>query len=177
MVYRLSVQKIVEYLRFKVARLATPNILEVSRTLVRGLAKDGLMEDGKENLLQSKCSKCWQVLPHSNDPSGLYCLRLTCAIPTSKYTNCVICLIRVRGPFLELFAVEKPCSFSELHRYLKSTEEATINTANVRHVKEKIDIGKEEKKRKNAKASQGVEKLKKANVSGMAKLSSFFKKS
>lgn len=34
----------------------------------------------------------------------------------------------------------------------------------------------EEKKRKGAKESQGVEKLKKANVNGMAKLSSFFKK-
>lgn len=33
-----------------------------------------------------------------------------------------------------------------------------------------------EKKRKAAKGSHGVETLKKANVNGMAKLSSFFKK-
>jgi len=33
-----------------------------------------------------------------------------------------------------------------------------------------------DKKRKASKASQGVESLKKANVNGMAKLSSFFKK-
>jgi len=33
-----------------------------------------------------------------------------------------------------------------------------------------------EKKRKASKASQGVESLKKVNVNGMAKLSSFFKK-
>jgi len=43
--------KLVEYLRVKVARLATPEVFEVSRTLIRGLAKDGLMEDGKEDLL------------------------------------------------------------------------------------------------------------------------------
>lgn len=33
-----------------------------------------------------------------------------------------------------------------------------------------------DKKRKAARASQGVESLKKVNVNGMAKLSSFFKK-
>ena len=53
-VYRLSLQKIVEYLRLKVARLANAEVLEISRTLIRGLAKDGLMEGGKENLLRSE---------------------------------------------------------------------------------------------------------------------------
>ncbi|KAJ7859693.1 ribonuclease H2, subunit B [Mycena leptocephala] len=51
-VYRFSPQKVVEYLRVKVERLSTPKTIEVSRTLVRNLAKDGLMEDGKENLLE-----------------------------------------------------------------------------------------------------------------------------
>lgn len=54
-VYRLSLQKIVAYFRVKAARLAIPEVLEVSRTSIRGLAKDGLLEDGKEELLQSKC--------------------------------------------------------------------------------------------------------------------------
>jgi ribonuclease H2 subunit B len=40
-----------------------------------------------------------------------------------------------------------------------------------------LKVGGEDKKRKTAKGSQGVEKLKKVNVNGMAKLSSFFKKS
>lgn len=53
-VYRYSSTKIVDYLRAKVARLATPQVFEGSRTLIRGLAKDGLMEDGKENLLEGK---------------------------------------------------------------------------------------------------------------------------
>ena len=37
--------------------------------------------------------------------------------------------------------------------------------------------GGAEKKRKGQKGSQGVEKLKKANVKGMAQISSFFQKS
>ncbi|KAJ7079127.1 ribonuclease H2, subunit B [Mycena belliarum] len=51
-VYRFSPDKVVEYLRIKVQRLSTPETVEVSRTLVRNLAKDGLMEDGKETLLE-----------------------------------------------------------------------------------------------------------------------------
>jgi ribonuclease H2 subunit B len=53
-VYRFSPQKVVEYLRVKVERLSTPKTIEASRTLVRNLAKDGLMEDGKENLLEGQ---------------------------------------------------------------------------------------------------------------------------
>ncbi|KAJ7747352.1 ribonuclease H2, subunit B [Mycena metata] len=51
-VYRFSEPKVVEYLRVKVQRLSTPETVEVSRTMIRNLAKDGLMEDGKENLLE-----------------------------------------------------------------------------------------------------------------------------
>jgi hypothetical protein len=51
-VYRYSPAKLVEYLRVKVSRLSNPQIFEGSRTLIRGLARDGLMEDGKEELLE-----------------------------------------------------------------------------------------------------------------------------
>ncbi|KAG6866716.1 hypothetical protein C0991_011375 [Blastosporella zonata] len=51
-VYRLSEAKVLEYLRSKVTRLSSPNALEVSKSIIRTLAKDGLMEDGKEDLLQ-----------------------------------------------------------------------------------------------------------------------------
>lgn len=49
---------------------------------------------------------------------------------------------------------------------------------NARKVKTKAPTtkGGGDKKRKAAKGSHGVETLKKANVNGMAKLSSFFKK-
>jgi ribonuclease H2 subunit B len=55
-VYRYSPTKVLEYLRIKVARLARPEVFERSRTLIRGLAKDGLMEDGKEDLLEGTVS-------------------------------------------------------------------------------------------------------------------------
>ncbi|KAJ7680532.1 ribonuclease H2, subunit B [Mycena polygramma] len=51
-VYRFSPEKVVQYLRVKVERLSTAETVEASRTMVRGLARDGLMEDGKEMLLE-----------------------------------------------------------------------------------------------------------------------------
>ncbi|KAJ7217837.1 ribonuclease H2, subunit B [Mycena pura] len=51
-VYRFSSEKVVEYLRTKIERLSTPEAADISRTVVRSLAKDGLLEDGKEELLQ-----------------------------------------------------------------------------------------------------------------------------
>ena len=70
-------------------------------------------------------------------------------------------------------------SFTELDEYLKRTKaEATVITGTVKHGKDKKVVATEEKKkRKSTKASQGVERLKKVNVNGMTKLSSFFKKS
>ena len=59
-VYRFSVPKLIEYLRTKVARIATPETFECCKTLIRGLAKQGLMEDGKEDLLQ--CENCYSSL-------------------------------------------------------------------------------------------------------------------
>lgn len=50
-VYRFSPSKINEYLRRKVAHLETCAGVIESRTIVRELAKDGLMEDGREDLL------------------------------------------------------------------------------------------------------------------------------
>lgn len=57
-VYRFSLPKLVEYLRAKVVRLATTEVIECSRTLVRNLAKDGLMEDGKDELLECTSLFC-----------------------------------------------------------------------------------------------------------------------
>lgn len=50
--YRYSETKLLEYMRKKATRLAEPRVNELSKTVVRSLAKDGLMEDGKEELLQ-----------------------------------------------------------------------------------------------------------------------------
>lgn len=47
-------QTIVDYLRKKVTRLVAANDFLESLTVVRLLAKDGLMEDGKEALLKGE---------------------------------------------------------------------------------------------------------------------------
>ncbi|KIM91894.1 hypothetical protein PILCRDRAFT_809883 [Piloderma croceum F 1598] len=153
-VYRYSLPKLVEYLRVKVARLATIEMIESSRTLIRGLAKDGLMEDGKEDLLESGRIKAG-------------CDLVSQYIPTSVYT-----------------ALLASYDFTKLDAYLQTLhdEAAALVVANTITSKSKsktkdIDNGNDDKKRKNkAKTSQGVDKLKKANINGMAKMSSFFKK-
>lgn len=70
-------------------------------------------------------------------------------------------------------------SFTELEEYLKRVEAETIvTTGSAKHEKDKkVSATGTSKKRKATKGSQGVEKLKKVNVNGMAKLSSFFSKS
>lgn len=40
-----------------------PQIMDRSRTIVRGLAKEGLMDDGKEDLLESVYRLVYKVVP------------------------------------------------------------------------------------------------------------------
>lgn len=70
-------------------------------------------------------------------------------------------------------------SFTKLDAYLKSVHDeaalTTVSTKPSKTKKGKDEDHKEDKKRKLVgKASQGVDKLKKANITGMAKMSSFF---
>ena len=73
-------------------------------------------------------------------------------------------------------------SFSRLNEYLDANKEEALKVAAVAPTKTQAKIKEDnkmkgmEKKRKGAKSSQGVEKLKKVDTSGMAKLSSFFNK-
>ena len=53
-VYRYSSTQVQQYLRKKVARLSSQEVSELSRTVTRNFAKDGLLEDGKESLLTSE---------------------------------------------------------------------------------------------------------------------------
>ena len=53
-VYRYSEDKVMEYLQAKVSRLSKHAVAEKSRTIIRNLAKDGLMDDGKEDLLERR---------------------------------------------------------------------------------------------------------------------------
>lgn len=49
--YRFSYLKSLAYLRAKVDRLCDAAVVDSSRTLTRALTKEGLMDDGKEDLL------------------------------------------------------------------------------------------------------------------------------
>lgn len=51
-VFRYSHSRMLDYLVKKANRLADGNFIKNSRTLERELAKDGLMDDGKEELLR-----------------------------------------------------------------------------------------------------------------------------
>ncbi|KZT08343.1 uncharacterized protein LAESUDRAFT_697204 [Laetiporus sulphureus 93-53] len=152
-VYRYSHEKAIEYLHTKVARLAKPEICEVSKTVIRQLAKDGLMDDEKETLLHSARVKA-------------ACDLVSQYISPETYSS-----------LLAKF------DFAELQSYLQAiqTEQAAAaaeatNSGNAKKSKSKNGDTAEKKRKAQSKASQGVEKLKKANVKGMAKISSFFQK-
>lgn len=51
-VYRYSQERAIQYLKRKVDRLVQSKDLDQSKTITRILARDGLMEDGKENILE-----------------------------------------------------------------------------------------------------------------------------
>lgn len=75
----------------------------------------------------------------------------------------------------------RPSSFTELDAYMKVLKEeamalsaVNMNAVEARESKEQKDAGNEKKRK--AKGSVGVEKLKKANIKGMSKLSAFFQK-
>ncbi len=50
-VYRFSPTKVVDYVRKKVDHMSSFPVIEMSRSITRNLAKDGLLDDGKEKLL------------------------------------------------------------------------------------------------------------------------------
>ncbi|KAI0081258.1 hypothetical protein K474DRAFT_1635966 [Panus rudis PR-1116 ss-1] len=153
-VYRYSPERVVKYLKNKVSRVANPTLLDGSRTIVRSLAKDGLMEDGKESLLESGR------------------LRAACDL-ISHYTPPDI--------FDSLLA---SYDFAALNAHLEAAQQETaaLAASKMANVEAKESKGSKDttdaaKKRKAAaKGSHGVEQLKKVNVKGMAKLSTFFQK-
>ncbi|CCM01488.1 uncharacterized protein FIBRA_03542 [Fibroporia radiculosa] len=154
-VFRYSPRKVLDYLRTKVARLAKPDICEKSRTLVRIMAKDGIMEDGKEHLLESARTRA-------------ACELISQYIPEDIFTT-----------LLESY------DFAELDTHLQMMRDDLAAQAAHDSNETKTRKGKaskaanndaDKKRKAQTKASNGVEKLKKVNVKGMAKISSFFQK-
>ncbi|KAI0093265.1 ribonuclease H2, subunit B [Irpex rosettiformis] len=152
-VYRYSPDKVLEYLKSKVDKLNSPVLLETSKTLVRAWAKEGLMEDGKEALLEagqlkSACDLVCQYAPPN-----------------------------VRTALLASY------DFAPLDSYLKTLQEeaaflaaSEMSKAEARESKTSgsTDKGGDKKRKSTAKASVGVTKLKKASTTGMSKISTFF---
>ncbi|KAF8482899.1 ribonuclease H2, subunit B [Russula ochroleuca] len=150
-VYRYSEDKVIEYLQAKVSRLSKHAVAEKSRTLIRNLAKDGLMDDGKENLLE------------------LGRLRMACNLVSQYVTRDVYAALIAKYDFTPLDAHIKALKDQEIANTLAGAQAKKPRAAD--------GVEDDGKKRKaKSKASQGVEKLKKANVSGMSKISSFFQK-
>ncbi|EMD37888.1 hypothetical protein CERSUDRAFT_114528 [Gelatoporia subvermispora B] len=152
-VYRFSTLHTMEYLQLKVGNLRRPEILESSKTILRNLAKDGLMEDGKETLLELARTRA-------------ACELVSQYLPRDLYTTLL-------GSY----------DFAPLDAYLKTLreEEATLAAADMskvemRESQTQSSASGDKKRKGQTKASYGVEKLKKANVKGMSKISSFFQK-
>ena len=53
-VYRYSATCVQDYLKGKVTRLSGHHISEMSRTITRNFARDGLLDEGKETVLAGK---------------------------------------------------------------------------------------------------------------------------
>lgn len=148
-VYRYSPDIVVESLKKKVTRLNSQSIFEASRTLTRGLAKDGLMDDGKDHLLE------------------LGRLKAACDLVSHYVPE------HLQKRLLASY------DFTALDTHLKSLNDeaaalaaADMNKMELKESKSSATEKAAGKKRKTA--STGVEKLKKVNTKGMAKLSTFF---
>jgi len=81
------------------------------------------------------------------------------------------CVLSPKSPTLVLTLY----SLAALHKHIQtnSVDGALKSATNTKDAESKAEA---DKKRKAVKASAGVEKLKKANVKGMAKMTSFFTK-
>ncbi|KAG2150542.1 ribonuclease H2, subunit B [Suillus clintonianus] len=172
-VYRYSHDIVLENLKRKVGRLSDPRVAEMSRTLVRNLAKDGLMDDGKEELLESgriklACELLSQYLPRDV---------LQDLIASYDFSKLDAHLKTIRDEELALLAVAP-----DTRKRTKATKAVAAGDKNQKRKKDAKNTDADaagdgdKKKKKDAKSSHGVEQLKKASVAGMSKLSTFFTK-
>lgn len=175
-VYRYSHDVVLENLKSKVGRLSDPRVAEISRTLVRSLAKDGLMDDGKEELLELgriklACELLSQYLPRDilQELIASYDLsKLDAHVKTVRDEE--LALLAVAPDTRKRAKPAKSVAAGDKNQKRKKDTKATASADG-----NAADEG-DKKKKKDAKSSHGVEKLKKANVAGMSKLSTFFTK-
>lgn len=152
-VFRFSEDKYAKYLVKKARRLGESNVLLKCETLVRGLAKNDLMDDNKEALLRAGLCK------------------VSCEL-VSQYIPPEI--------FKELLA---NFDFAALDAHIQELDRSSlalsIQESGKDSKKSQVQQTEESsgsKRKAAAQGSKGVDKLKKANIKGMAKLSTFFQK-
>ena len=196
-VYRFSLQKMLQLLQTKVARLSTPEFAKATRSINRSLAKDGLGPDENvsEDLRQGPYFPSFQSLtPTHSRTEGR--TKLACQL-VSQYLpeNISEALLasyryaRARCPtHVPRFSTNcQSSSFTSLDAHLESLETDAYLPAASSTANGKGDTGKKgsvaagangnSKKRKaETQASNGVKKLQKTDTAGMNKLSSFFGK-
>ncbi|KZT43614.1 hypothetical protein SISSUDRAFT_1057612 [Sistotremastrum suecicum HHB10207 ss-3] len=145
-VVRFSETKWLEVLAAKIARLARPEVAGNFKTITRSLARDGLLSEEHASLTELGRIKC------ACDMVSQYLSADMASTLLSRY------------------------DLSSLTQHLDKLDQESVMKVEVEK-KKTTGNAKETKKRKaNRQASKGVEKLMKANTTGMAKLSSFFKK-
>jgi len=145
-VYRYSRVKLLQYLSSKVSHLSQSVVFDTYPSLQRQLAKDGLLDLEKKEL--QKAGR----------------LRIACEI-VSQYLT----------PDLsqELIALYE---LAALNEYVRTLAEETIVITSARSVGNAREATNDKKRKAVTQLSNGVSKLMKVNTSGMAKISSFFKK-
>ncbi|KAH9061335.1 ribonuclease H2, subunit B [Lactarius vividus] len=150
-VYRYSEDKMIEYLQAKVTRLSRHEVVEKSRTIIRNFAKDGLMDDGKEDLLE------------------LGRTRSACDLVSQYLAPSVYSALLAKYDFTSL----------ETHIKAVKAEDMAVALAGAPMAKSRAaaeEDGDNKKRKAKSKASRGVEILKKVDVSKMGKVSMYFQK-
>ncbi|KAH9048312.1 ribonuclease H2, subunit B [Lactarius hengduanensis] len=142
-VYRYSEDKVIEYLQAKV--------VEKSRTIIRNFAKDGLMDDGKEVLLE------------------LGRTRSACDLVSQYLAPSVYSALLAKYDFTSLEAHIKAVKAKDMAVALAGAPMAKSRAA-------AEEDGDNKKRKAKSKASRGVEILKKVDVSKMGKMSTYFQK-
>lgn len=140
------------------------------------------MEDGKEDLLQCLF---FVALVYTLGSRLALAARLKAGcdlisqyLPSRLYTELLSSYEYVRFQTATVSFLTSGLSFTKLDAYLKVLQdEAAASIANTNTSKTNTKTSeKDDGKKRKSKSSQGVDKLKKANTNGMAKLSTFFKK-
>ncbi|KAF9529176.1 ribonuclease H2, subunit B [Crepidotus variabilis] len=157
-VYRHSTDRVIKYLRSKVLHLEKAPAFLASKMLTRNLAREGLMEDGQEDMLKlGRTRACCDLL--------------------AQYLSSEMRELLLNS--YDFSALQKYVELQREEAMRQAAENAPVPRTKSQGTKDKLEekeASTTAKKRKSNKASHGVETLKKVNTKSMPKLSTFFEK-